>query len=121
MYNRTVFKADSELQKQESFHNIQSFIEEPEIHLIAMSSSCGEDQATLIQDRLKCIRDLATDIYTSIGIIVTDRPMFFYVDKPAAQFERGTQQGGLGRNKGVVTHVEHVDVMRGNLMTWHTV
>ena len=94
MYDRAVFKVESELQKHKSFHNIQSFIEEPEIHLLAMSSSCAEDQAALIPDRLSCIRELATVIHTSTGIPITNRLVFFYGDKPAAQFERGTQQGG---------------------------
>ena len=94
MYDQAVFKVESELQEPEPFGSIQSFIEEPEIHLIAMSSSCTEDQAALVQDRLGCIRELGTEIHTSAGITVSDRLMFFYGDKPAAQFERGTQQGG---------------------------
>ena len=94
MYDRAVFKVESELQEHESFYNIQSFIEEPEIHLLAMSSSCTEDQAALIPDRLSCIRELTTIIHTSTGIPITDHLVFFYGDKPAAQFERGTQQGG---------------------------
>ena len=94
MYDRAVFKVESELQENKSFYNIQSFIEEPEIHLLAMSSSCAEDQAALIPDRLSCIRELTTIIHTSTGIPITDHLVFFYGDKPAAQFERGTQQGG---------------------------
>ena len=94
LYDRAVFKTESELQGLETFHNLQSFIEEPQIHLLAMSSSCAEDQASLIQDRLNCIRELSTCVCTSKDISVTDRLVFFYGDKPAAQFERGTQQGG---------------------------
>ena len=94
LYDRAVFKTKSELQGHESYHNLQSFIEEPEIHLLAMSSSCVEDQAALIQDRLNCIRELTTCVHTSKGIPITNRLVFFYGGKPAAQFERGTQQGG---------------------------
>ena len=94
MYDQAVFKVESELEGHESIHNMQSFIEEPEIHLLAMSTSCAEDQAALIQDRMSCIRELTTHTCTSTGIAVTDRLVFFYGDKPAAQFERGTQQGG---------------------------
>ena len=39
MHDRAVFKVQSELREHESFHNMQSFIEEPEIHLLAISSS----------------------------------------------------------------------------------
>ena len=90
-YDTAVFKTESELQGYQSFKNLQSFIEEPEIHLLAMSSSCIEDQASLLQDRLNCIKEL---VCTSKGIPVTGRLVFFYADKPAAQFEQGTQQGG---------------------------
>ena len=84
------FKKDDELQ-QGADTNIQSYIEEPEIHIIALSSSSQEDQAALISDRLECIKELMT---TTNGIVVTDKLFFFTGDKPAAQFERGTQQGG---------------------------
>ena len=90
-YDTAVFKTESELQGYQSFQNLQSVIEEPEIHLLAMSSSCIEDQASLLQDRLNCIKELATCVCTSKGIPVTDRLVFFYADKPAAQFEQGTQ------------------------------
>ena len=94
MYDRAVFKVKSELEEHNPFQNLHSFIEEPEIYILAMSSSCVEDQAALIQDRLNCIRELSCYIYTSAGIPVADHLVFFYGDTPAAQFERGTQQGG---------------------------
>ena len=103
-----VFKTESELQGPETFHNLQSFIEEPQIHLLAMSSSCTEDQASLIQDRLNCIRELSTCVHTSKGISITDRLVFFYGDKPAANEEH---------SKGDIFRVERVDVMQDALMT----
>lgn len=59
-----------------------------------MSSSCAEDQAALVQDRVNCIKELTTNLCTSKGILISDRLVFFYGDKPATQFERGSQQGG---------------------------
>ena len=56
LYDQAVCKTDTELFGQELFHNIQSFIEDPEIHILAMSSSCAEDQAALVQDRVNCIK-----------------------------------------------------------------
>ena len=41
-----------------------------------------------------CIKELANCVHTSKGIPINDLLRFFYGDKPAAQFERGTQQGG---------------------------
>ena len=93
VYDSAVFKKDDELQ-QGADTNIQSYIEEPEIHIIALSSSSQEDQAALISDRLECIKELTIPMTTTNGIVVTDKLFFFTGDKPAAQFERGTQQGG---------------------------
>ena len=69
-------------------------IEEPEIHIIALLSSSLEDQAALISDRIECIKELTAQITSKTGITVTDKLFFFTGDKPAAQFECGTQQGG---------------------------
>ena len=93
VYDSAVFKRDDEIQ-QGSEINIQAYIEEPEIHIIALSSSSLEDQAALISDRLECIKELTKQITTKNGITVTDKLFFFTGDKPAAQFECGTQQGG---------------------------
>ena len=85
LYDRAVFKTENE---RRTVQNVQSVVEEPEIHLIAMSSSCID---ALIQERLM---ELANCVHTSKGIPINDRLKFFYGDKPAAQFERGSQQGG---------------------------
>jgi len=93
VYDTAVFEKDDEIQ-QGPDTNIQAYIEEPEIHIIALSSSSQEDQAALISDRVECIKELSTHITSTNGIEVTDKLFFFTGDKPAAQFERGTQQGG---------------------------
>ena len=59
LYDRAVFKTENELMGKVPIHNVQSFVEEPEIHLLAMSSSCIEDQASLIH-RLVCLKELYT-------------------------------------------------------------
>lgn len=64
LYDRAVFKTDNELVGNVTIHNVQSFIEEPEIHLIAMSSSCIEDQPHFFEDRLMCIKELSTCVHT---------------------------------------------------------
>ena len=74
-------------------NNIQGFIEEPEIHIMGMSSSSIDDQAALIGDRVSCINLLNTEVLTSENIAITDRLLFFSADKPAVQFEQGTQVG----------------------------
>lgn len=88
IYDSAVFKSTTTCTKE-----IQAF-EEPEISILAVSSSSIEDQAVLIGDRGSCINELSTKLQTQSNISITDRLMFFYGDKPAAQFERGTQMGG---------------------------
>ena len=63
--------------------SLQSTIEEPEIHLLAVSSSTIEDQATVINDRLDCIRDMNVQLHTSKGVPIEDRLLFFTGDKRA--------------------------------------
>ena len=70
---------------------IQTIIEEPEIYMIAPCTSSGSDQLALISDRLEC---LDTPCKTSNGTLISDTMRFFCGDKPAQQFERGTQVGG---------------------------
>lgn len=74
--------------------NVQAYVEEPEVHILAMSSSAIEDQAALVEDRLVCIKQMNIELLTNENIAIRDQLMFFNADKPAAQFERGTHQGG---------------------------
>lgn len=94
LYDTAVFKYSSELPPGSPINDIQPYIEEPEIHILGLSSSSTEDQAGLIPDRLSCLQSLNTTLSTSRGIPVQDRLLFFCGDKPAAQFERGCKQGG---------------------------
>ena len=89
MYDTAVFKTKQELEGT----SIQAYIEQPELHMLAVCSSAVEDQAALIGDRISCISDLSTQL-DSRGTEVTDKLVFFYGDKAAQQVERGTQQGG---------------------------
>lgn len=93
VYDRAVFLDDSEISPKIK-KNIQAIVEEPEIHILALSSSSQEDQAALITDRNACLQELCTDLTTTEGMNITDKLFFFCGDKPATQFERGTQQGG---------------------------
>ena len=75
---------------------------------ILLLSSSLEDQTALISDRIECIKELTAQITSKTGITVTDKLFFFTGDKPAAQFECGTQQGattsvdlvGVGNKNG---------------------
>ena len=92
MYDPAVFKSNQETTL--SVKDIQAYVEEPEICMIAISSSSINDQVALIADRMNCIKEMNVELCTENGISIMDRLMFFYGDKPAVQFERGTQVGG---------------------------
>ena len=94
LYDRAAFLDDTDIPKPCNIKDIQSFIEEPEIHILAVSSSTIEDQAALVRDRISCISSLNKELTCSKGVTVKDTLMFFCGDKPAAQFERGANQGG---------------------------
>ena len=89
VYDSIVFKTDGEVGQQ-----VQEFIEEGEIHIVAHGSSSLEDQATLIPERLAELEGLTDDVTSSSGIKVVDTIRFFKGDKPAAEFEAGVSCGG---------------------------
>ena len=62
----------------QSIPDLQTYIEEPEIHVLAMNSSSIEDQAALISDRMECIRQLNTDLKAADNIAISDKLLFFY-------------------------------------------
>ena len=95
VYDSMVFLTQSEYTSNQSEPiNIQSTVELPVIHLLAAGTSSVEDQASILQDRIDCIKTLSEGVTTSNGIEITDQLLFFVGDHPAKQFERGTQMGG---------------------------
>ena len=89
VYDSLVFKTESEIG-----HNVQEFIEEGEVHIVAHGSSSLEEQAILIPERLLELEGLTDAITSSSGIQIVDTMRFFKGDKPAAQFEAGVSCGG---------------------------
>ena len=95
LYDHAVFLTNVEYQRKYNQNiDVQSEVEQPEVHMLALGSPSIEDQAALLPERVACLHDLNTTIMASNGVEVTDRLHFFTGDKPAAQFERGTQIGG---------------------------
>ena len=94
VYDTAVFKYNSDLSQDSPIKDIQAYIEEPEVHILGLSSSSAEDQAGIIPDRISCLQTLDSLLTSSGSVPVRDRLLFFFGDKPAAQFERGCKQGG---------------------------
>lgn len=90
------------MKKTES-SNIQSLVQEPMIYMIAPSSSSPTDQLALVGDRTECLQELSRPVTSSNGMKVRDTLRFFCGDKPAQQFERGTQIGGTYKCEGPST------------------
>ena len=101
--------------------DVQAEVEQPEIYLLAKGSSSIEDQASVIADRLDCLQDLSTPTIASNGVEIVDTLMFFCGDHPAAQFERGTQQGGHYKCGGCgVRDTIMGDQAHALRCTWHS-
>ena len=96
IYNPLLYLTQDEYvsKKGKRIQNLQALIEEPHVYLLAHSSSSVADQLSLIADRVDCLYELSKTTTTSTGIHITDCMRFFCGDKPAQNFERGTQQGG---------------------------
>ena len=96
IYAPIVFFTDDEYASLsgQSVSNLQEVIEEPLIYMIAPSSSSPDEQLALVPDRCECLQEFSQPIILQSGIQVSDCLRFFCGDKPAQQFERGTQLGG---------------------------
>lgn len=93
VYDAAVFLTESEYSSL-TLKNIQETVEQPVIYIISPSSSSPSDQIALIGDRVECLQEMAIPLKASNGVVVSDTMRFFCGDKPAQQFERGTQIGG---------------------------
>ena len=91
LYDSGVFLTEAELG---NIHNLQEEIEQPVIQMVAPSSSSLSDQLALVPDKLESLEGMAEAIPDRRGVPVNDRVRFFIGDKPAQQFEHGTQVGG---------------------------
>ena len=78
VYDPAVFKSVSDVDQrtEQSIPDLQAYIQEPEIHVLAMNSSSIEDQAALISDWMECIRELNTDLKTADNIRISDKLPF---------------------------------------------
>ena len=74
--------------------NVQAEVEQHDVYLLTMGTSSIKDQASLVSDCIDCLQDLSLPLAASSETQVVDTLRFFTGDKPASQFERGTQIGG---------------------------
>jgi len=77
LYDPAVFKESSELPRNSPVRSLHSYIEEPEIRILALSSSSVEHQAALITDRKTCLSTLSSYLTSSTGVPVRDCLVFF--------------------------------------------
>ena len=72
----------------EAVSNLQQLIEEPELYIVALSSSSPTDQLTIIPDRVDDLLELSDSIRTSHGIEITDTLRFFIGDHQSANLHQ---------------------------------
>ena len=95
VYDQAVFYTPSEC--TERGQKVQPLVERPTPYIIAAGSSCAQDQAALLQDRLDCLLELSCPTKATNGVDIHDELVFCIGDHPAQQYERGMQQGGVYR------------------------
>ena len=87
-YDPIVFKTQTEIEGTSQWTpNLQSVVEEPELHMLVVCSSSVDDQASLIKNRISFLKELLTMLHSTNGAEVKDKLLFFYGDKPAQQME----------------------------------
>ena len=65
LYDKVVHLSDKEYYtKTRQKVNVQSEVEQPEVHMLVLGSSSVEDQAAVISDRLECIQEVANPLTT---------------------------------------------------------
>ena len=76
---------------------VQAAVERPYIHILAAGSSSAADTIALAADRVDCLKQWNTALYTEEGTEITDVLHFFNGDKVAQWIEGGCQLVGKMR------------------------
>ena len=93
MYDPAFYYTQKELESHGITLDVESVVEEPEIHILGRSKSSLRDQCMFTECRLNCLLEMSP-IPTSEGVFVSDIFRFFHGDGPAQQFEAGQHVGG---------------------------
>ena len=59
------------------FGFLQDLIEQPTIHMIAPSTSSGENQHSLVGDKVERLKEMSKPLVASNGVTITDTMRFF--------------------------------------------
>ena len=94
VYDPAFYLTPTELHDKGVSIDIQTIVEEPEIHILARSTSSLQDQQMFSECRRQCISQLDQKLRTKTGTPITDILRFFHGDGPAQQFEAGNKVGG---------------------------
>ena len=94
VYDPAFYLTPTELDNKGISLDIQTVVEEPEIHILARSASSLQDQQMFSECRKECINKLDQDLHTQQGTPVHDVVRFFHGDSPAQQLEAGNKVGG---------------------------
>ena len=93
IYDPAFYYTQKELESHGITLDVESVVEEPEIHILGRSKSSLRDQCMFTECRLNCLLKMSP-IPTSEGVFVSDILRFFDGDGPAQQFEAGQHVRG---------------------------
>lgn len=71
--------------------DLQTIVELPEVHMLAICGDSHAEQAALVPDRVSCLSDLNQTLTSNNGCEIKDVLRFFSGDHPAQSVEKGCQ------------------------------
>ena len=94
VYNSAFYYTAEELEARGVRIDIETVVEQPELHILARSGSSDAEQSAFNSERLECVKQLKHSLDGPNSTQITDVLRFFHGDKPAQQFEAGNNRGG---------------------------
>lgn len=109
VYDPALYYTSEEMKQKGVVIDVQTTIEEPEIHILARSGNSLDDQSMFSQCRRECLSDITSTLYTKDKIPIQDVVRSFHGDGPAQQFESGNKIGGHYCCVGCEAHASRFD------------
>ena len=94
IFDPAFYLTDSEMLAKGVKINVQQIVEQPQVYILARSSSSIMDQSMFSKPRVEDISNLSSPIYSAKNVPIMDVLRYYHGDGPARQFEAGNDIGG---------------------------
>lgn len=93
VYDPEFYFTSEELESKGISIDVQTFVEEPEVHILGQSTSSLQDQLTFSECRRECISELHQKLTTKAGTLITNYGIFMGMGL-LTSLRQGTRLGG---------------------------